>query len=175
MGWSYWQLIPGYAIFIRRGGKFVWFWIEKDDHYMDSRENKPRSRQWSRETNSLPLVGTLTCRFHVSLGRFILSIVVELHLLYPKEPYGRCPGSFLANKWKLKRLLVVNRLIFTHLFIVFHASWLRFALALQKASHLLVVPNPSVGVYSRLWCVYEAWDSELGSSMVRLDFKFQNN
>ena len=32
-----------------------------------------------------------------------------------------------------------------------------FALALQKASHLLVVPNPSVGVYSRLWCVYEAY------------------
>ena len=32
-----------------------------------------------------------------------------------------------------------------------------FALALQKASHLLVVPNPSVGVYSRLWCVFEAY------------------
>eukprot|EP00434_Breviolum_minutum_P033673 symbB.v1.2.029797.t1/scaffold3299.1/size59503/2 len=44
-----------------------------------------------------------------------------------------------------------------------------FALALQKASHLLVVPNPSVGVYSRLWCVYEArwtmcfgWSAKLG-------------
>ena len=32
-----------------------------------------------------------------------------------------------------------------------------FALALQKASHLLVVPNPSTGVYSRLWCVFEAY------------------
>ena len=32
-----------------------------------------------------------------------------------------------------------------------------FALALQRATHLLVVPNPSVGVYSRLWCVYEAY------------------
>ena len=29
-----------------------------------------------------------------------------------------------------------------------------FALALQKASYLLVVPNPSMGVYSRLWCVF---------------------
>ena len=32
-----------------------------------------------------------------------------------------------------------------------------FALALYQASHLLVVPNPSTGVYSRLWCVYEAY------------------
>ncbi|CAJ1344624.1 unnamed protein product, partial [Effrenium voratum] len=32
-----------------------------------------------------------------------------------------------------------------------------FAKALQKSSHLLVVPNPTVGVYSRLWCVYEAY------------------
>lgn len=32
-----------------------------------------------------------------------------------------------------------------------------FAKALEKASHLLVVPNPTVGVYSRLWCVYEAY------------------
>ncbi|CAL1160176.1 unnamed protein product [Cladocopium goreaui] len=32
-----------------------------------------------------------------------------------------------------------------------------FALALQKASYLLVVPNPSMGVYSRLWCVFEAY------------------
>ena len=32
-----------------------------------------------------------------------------------------------------------------------------FALALQSASHLLVVPNPSIGVYSRLWCVFEAY------------------
>lgn len=32
-----------------------------------------------------------------------------------------------------------------------------FTLALQNASHLLVVPNPCVGVYSRLWCVYEAY------------------
>eukprot|EP00434_Breviolum_minutum_P039835 symbB.v1.2.035380.t1/scaffold4749.1/size37708/2 len=32
-----------------------------------------------------------------------------------------------------------------------------FALALHRATHLLVVPNPSVGVYSRLWCVYEAY------------------
>ena len=32
-----------------------------------------------------------------------------------------------------------------------------FALALQKASHLLVVPNPSNGIYSRLWCVFEAY------------------
>ena len=32
-----------------------------------------------------------------------------------------------------------------------------FALALKAASHLLVVPNPSIGVYSRLWCVFEAY------------------
>ena len=32
-----------------------------------------------------------------------------------------------------------------------------FALALQQATHLLVVPNPCVGVYSRLWCVYETY------------------
>ena len=32
-----------------------------------------------------------------------------------------------------------------------------FALALQEATHLLVVPNPSIGVYSRLWCVFEAF------------------
>ena len=32
-----------------------------------------------------------------------------------------------------------------------------FALALQEATHLLVVPNPSIGVYSRLWCVFEAY------------------
>ena len=32
-----------------------------------------------------------------------------------------------------------------------------FALALRKASYLLVVPNPSMEVYSRLWCVFEAY------------------
>lgn len=32
-----------------------------------------------------------------------------------------------------------------------------FAQALSRASHLLVVPNPTVCVYSRLWCVYEAF------------------
>lgn len=32
-----------------------------------------------------------------------------------------------------------------------------FARALDKASHLLVVPNPTVAVYSRLWCVFEAY------------------
>ncbi|CAJ1379016.1 unnamed protein product [Effrenium voratum] len=42
-------------------------------------------------------------------------------------------------------------------FIGGHLFESAFALALLKASHLLVVPNPSTGVYSRLWCVYEAY------------------
>lgn len=44
-------------------------------------------------------------------------------------------------------------------------SWLQatdllvtpFALALQRSSHVLVIPNKSISVYSRLWCVYEAY------------------
>eukprot|EP00933_Yihiella_yeosuensis_P046015 TRINITY_DN4147_c0_g4_i1.p1 TRINITY_DN4147_c0_g4~~TRINITY_DN4147_c0_g4_i1.p1 ORF type:complete len:577 (+),score=77.95 TRINITY_DN4147_c0_g4_i1:74-1732(+) len=32
-----------------------------------------------------------------------------------------------------------------------------FAKCLETATHMLVVPNRSVSIYSRLWCVYEAW------------------
>ncbi|CAE7352548.1 unnamed protein product [Symbiodinium natans] len=32
-----------------------------------------------------------------------------------------------------------------------------FAKAMQSASHVLVIPNESVGIYTRLWCVYEAY------------------
>ncbi|CAE6914145.1 unnamed protein product [Symbiodinium sp. CCMP2592] len=32
-----------------------------------------------------------------------------------------------------------------------------FAKAMQAASHVLVIPNHSVGIYTRLWCVYEAY------------------
>ena len=42
-------------------------------------------------------------------------------------------------------------------FIGGNLSETAFALALQKASHMLVVPNPSMAVYSRLWCVFEAY------------------
>ena len=37
-----------------------------------------------------------------------------------------------------------------------------FALALQRASHILVIPNSKISIYSRLWCVYEAY---LGTTM----------
>lgn len=30
-----------------------------------------------------------------------------------------------------------------------------FALAMQRASHVLVIPNDTVSIYTRLWCVYE--------------------
>ena len=40
-----------------------------------------------------------------------------------------------------------------------------FAKALAKASHLLVVPNSQISIYSRLWCVYEAY---LGISMSKI-------
>eukprot|EP00435_Cladocopium_sp_Y103_P061845 s1150_g23.t1 len=32
-----------------------------------------------------------------------------------------------------------------------------FALALRRSSHVLVIPNKSISIYSRLWCVYEAY------------------
>ncbi|CAE8586127.1 unnamed protein product [Polarella glacialis] len=32
-----------------------------------------------------------------------------------------------------------------------------FAKCLDSATHMLVVPNRSTSIYSRLWCVYEAW------------------
>ncbi|CAE8592166.1 unnamed protein product [Polarella glacialis] len=32
-----------------------------------------------------------------------------------------------------------------------------FAKSLESATHMLVVPNHSASIYSRLWCVYEAW------------------
>eukprot|EP00927_Polykrikos_kofoidii_P077798 TRINITY_DN74701_c0_g1_i1.p1 TRINITY_DN74701_c0_g1~~TRINITY_DN74701_c0_g1_i1.p1 ORF type:complete len:630 (+),score=42.23 TRINITY_DN74701_c0_g1_i1:55-1944(+) len=32
-----------------------------------------------------------------------------------------------------------------------------FALCLESASHMLVIPNHTTSIYSRLWCVYEAW------------------
>ena len=32
-----------------------------------------------------------------------------------------------------------------------------FAKAMQAASHVLVIPNKSIGIYTRLWCVYEAY------------------
>ena len=32
-----------------------------------------------------------------------------------------------------------------------------FAKALQLASHVLVIPNKSISIYTRLWCVYEAY------------------
>jgi len=37
-----------------------------------------------------------------------------------------------------------------------------FAQALQRASHILVIPNSKISIYSRLWCVYEAY---LGTTM----------
>eukprot|EP00435_Cladocopium_sp_Y103_P014307 s32_g3.t1 len=32
-----------------------------------------------------------------------------------------------------------------------------FARAMQSASHVLIIPNSTVGIYTRLWCVYEAY------------------
>ncbi|CAE7334751.1 unnamed protein product, partial [Symbiodinium pilosum] len=32
-----------------------------------------------------------------------------------------------------------------------------FAKAMQRASHVLVIPNDTVSIYTRLWCVYEAY------------------
>ena len=32
-----------------------------------------------------------------------------------------------------------------------------FALAMQHASHVLVIPNDTVSIYTRLWCVYEIY------------------
>merc|ERR1712110_435510 len=32
-----------------------------------------------------------------------------------------------------------------------------FAQAMEKAKHVLVVPNCSVSIYRRIWCVYEAY------------------
>jgi hypothetical protein len=32
-----------------------------------------------------------------------------------------------------------------------------FAICLESASHMLVIPNQSASIYCRLWCVYEAW------------------
>ena len=37
-----------------------------------------------------------------------------------------------------------------------------FAKALQRASHILVIPNSKISIYRRLWCVYEAY---LGTTM----------
>ncbi|CAJ1364009.1 unnamed protein product, partial [Effrenium voratum] len=32
-----------------------------------------------------------------------------------------------------------------------------FARAMQCASHVLIIPNSTIGIYTRLWCVYEAY------------------
>lgn len=40
-----------------------------------------------------------------------------------------------------------------------------FAQALQRASHILVIPNSKISIYSRLWCVYEAY---LGTTMEKV-------
>ena len=32
-----------------------------------------------------------------------------------------------------------------------------FAKAMRSASHVLVIPNDKVSIYTRLWCVYEAY------------------
>ncbi|CAE8735718.1 unnamed protein product [Polarella glacialis] len=40
-----------------------------------------------------------------------------------------------------------------------------FAKCLDSATHMLVVPNRSTSIYSRSWCVYEAW---LASTMGRI-------
>ncbi|CAE7747437.1 unnamed protein product, partial [Symbiodinium pilosum] len=32
-----------------------------------------------------------------------------------------------------------------------------FAKAMQRASHVLVIPNDTVSIYTRLWCVYEIY------------------
>ena len=40
-----------------------------------------------------------------------------------------------------------------------------FAKALQRASHILVIPNSKISIYSRLWCVYEAY---LGTTMEKI-------
>lgn len=50
-----------------------------------------------------------------------------------------------------------------------------FAKALQQASHLLVVPNSTVGVYSRLWCVYEAYLGSVFKKTYLLPVKPRNS
>merc|ERR1719346_79958 len=41
-----------------------------------------------------------------------------------------------------------------------------FALALNKASHMLVVPNNTLSIYTRIWCAYEAWLAMTGAKII---------
>lgn len=41
-----------------------------------------------------------------------------------------------------------------------------FALALESASHMLVVPNQKLSIYTRIWCAYEAWLAMTGTKII---------